>query len=222
MLSKRYFNMVEVMLAIVVISLGLASVFVLFPAGLAAHKTAAADNNTADLAELVISGVRTQISMDTASGSGFGSWAAVEDKKEDAAVEVGNTGDWSVMDLLKSGTADHDKVENASLLQHSDKSNVFWVRQMSGPEDNRFVDFSAIARVYVDKDSMGNEFFFNAGAKKYQLYVKDSKVDLDNVLLPLVLELSYPAEVPYAEREKRFFRFEIFNEHYELPTQGNQ
>ena len=51
MLSKRYFNMIEVMLAIVVISLGLSSVFVLFPAGLAAHRNAAADNNTADLAE---------------------------------------------------------------------------------------------------------------------------------------------------------------------------
>ena len=39
-------------------------------------------------------------------------------------------------------------------------------------------------------------------------------------LLPLVLELSYPAEVPYEEREKSYFRFEIFNEHYVLPTQG--
>ena len=215
MLSKRYFNMIEVMLAIVVISLGLSSVFVLFPAGLSAHKNAAADNNTADLAELVISSVRTQISVDTANSAEFGTWAGFDDEPADAGVEVGNTSDWEVMDLLKSGKDDHDDIKNASLLQHKSKKNVFWVRQMSGPEDNRFVDFSAIARIYVDENSMDKEFFFNADTKKYQLQ-RNSKVDLNKVLLPLVLELSYPAEVAYAEREKRYFRFEIFNEHYEL------
>lgn len=227
MLNKRYFNMVEVMLAIVVISLGLSSVFVLFPAGLSAHKNAAADNSIADLAELVISGVRAQINMDTASGSGFGTWADVKDEISDVsgnnAAGVGDDSQWEVPELLKSGKDDHDKIENASLLRSKNKKNIFLVRQMSGPEDERFVDFSAIARVYVDTDSMTKEFFYIAkdnAEPKYMLYEKVGKVNMDDVLLPLVLELSYPAEVPYEEREKSYFRFEIFNEHYVLPTQG--
>lgn len=218
---KRYFNMVEVMLAIVVISVGLASVFVLFPAGLSAHKTAAADNCIADLAELIISSVRTQINESTVNpddaGKPFGDWANYTDNTAHAEVVVSDSDSdtsWKPLDLLKTGNDDHDKKANSSLLQHS-SGNVFWVRQMSGPADNRFVDFSAIGRVYVDKNSMEKEFFFDGN--DYKWYKKEGKVDLDNVLLPLVLELSFPAEVPYAEREKRYFRFEILNENYVLP-----
>ena len=223
MLMKRYFNMVEVMLAIVVISVGLASVFVLFPAGLNAHKKATADSSIADLAELVISSVRTQIDIDTSSGDNFSeiSWANYDDKSDDTKVEIKDT--WEVVDLLKTGDKDNDDVQNASLLRHKDKENVFWVRQVSGPKDERFVDFSAIARVYCDKNSFNDDYFFDykAGSAGYRkgsaLSLKDSKgaeVKVGEFLLPMVLEISYPAEVPYSEREKRYFRFEVFNEYY--------
>ena len=41
------------------------------------------------------------------------------------------------------------------------------------------------------------------------------KLQINHFLLPLVLELSWPADVPDEQREKRYFRFEIFNEQFE-------
>ena len=41
-------------------------------------------------------------------------------------------------------------------------------------------------------------------------------LEFENFILPLVMEISYPADLPYAEREKSYFRFEIYNERFEL------
>ena len=46
--------------------------------------------------------------------------------------------------------------------------------------------------------------------------VKLKELDLNKVVLPLVIEISYPADRPYTERTKAYFRFEIFNEAYKL------
>ena len=61
---KRYnFNLVEIMLAVVILTLGMTSVFVLFPAGLSNHRTAMAENTVADIAELVFSRIRAESAL---------------------------------------------------------------------------------------------------------------------------------------------------------------
>lgn len=232
----RSFNMVEVMLAVVVIAVGLSSVFVLFPAGLTAHKAATADNSLADLAEFIFSSVKAQIDVecsgeadDSSKKFKSGSWANFGNSAADAEVDVGNESDWKPVDILKKGT--DSGLKEDSLLQHKDKSNVFWVRQVSGPENDRFSDFSAIARIYVDRDKSNNtncglekEFFRDVKSGNMKMYDdldftddadKKKLKDARAFILPLVLEISYPAEIEYARREKRYFRFEVFNENYE-------
>ena len=231
----RAFNMVEVMLAVVVIAVGLSSVFVLFPAGLTAHKTATADNSLADLAEFIFSSVKAQIDIessgeDDTSQKKFknGYWAGCANTPADAGVDIGDESDWEPIDIFEKSVSDKAKRRKEdSLLQHKTKKNVFWVRQVSGAENNRFADFSAIARVYVDRSSanntgMGNEFFYGFSDKKMKMYKnisfpsgKESLKDVRAFILPLVLEISYPAELEYDRREKRYFRFEVFNENYE-------
>ena len=243
------FNMVEVMLAIVVISVGMASVFVLFPTGLNAHKDAAADNSMADLAEYIFATVRTTIDVENSKDAAEqkdvdnsfykkSDWAnavdeAPNDVKEGNVASVG----WKEIALFNSTSStksvnelDADKV---SLLQHPTKKNIFWVRQMSGPDGDGYVDFSAIGRVYVDRGTgtgVDNEFFLTVKGNtpvKYGELTENEKTfpnpsgsgsfesDPRYFLLPMVLELSYPAEKPEYERVKKYFRFEIFNEYYE-------
>ena len=226
-MKRRYFNMVEVMLAVVVISVGLSSVFVLFPTGLTAHRSAAADNSIADLAEYIFSSVKAQIDIDCSGddedGKKFekGVWTKFTDQKSDASVELSDDGSgWNLVSILKKNVASEDAVKNVSLLQNATKKNVFWVRQISGPADNRYSDFSAIGRVYVDRESgktgLEDEFFFSTdGTMKLYDNISYSGKDAKKFILPLVLEISYPAEAGYDLREKKYFRFEVFNSNYE-------
>ena len=71
------FNLIEIMLAIVIIALGMTSVFVLFPAGLSNHRTAMAENSIADIAELVISRVRAENAL-SVTDDGFSSDVATK------------------------------------------------------------------------------------------------------------------------------------------------
>ena len=47
-MRKQYFNLIEIALAIAIIAVGMSSVLVLFPAGLNAVNSAAADNSAPD------------------------------------------------------------------------------------------------------------------------------------------------------------------------------
>ena len=219
----RAFNMVEVMLAVVVIAVGLSSVFVLFPAGLTAHKTATADNSLADLAEFIFSSVKAQIDIECSGadedGKKFekGFWSKISDNDGDAGADVSDLTKWSVVDILKKGTASEDSKDEVTLLQNSEHRNVFWARQISGPLNNRYTDFSAIGRVYTDRGSSNSglekEYFYDRATGKMKSL--DTTDKPRRFVLPLVLEISYPAEVDYERREKKYFRFEIFNDNYE-------
>ena len=247
---KYSFNMVEIMLAIVIIAVGMSSVFVLFPTGLNAHKTAVAENSIADLAEYIVSAIRADIEVEntapatdddsthadkTRDGTRFKNRLNdFKDKSdsESAAKVIPDPDDLSGWDPVrnynsKNSTSDKSDV---SILK---KNGVYYVRQLSGPENARFVDFSAIARVYKDEnDWLDKEFFisfvnsngaistdYKMGIKKINVNDSDSTVETEvsyeKFIMPLVLEISYPADAEYEQREKRYFRFEIFNESYE-------
>ena len=251
-MKKRFirhnFNMVEIMLAVIVIALGITGTFVLFPVGVNANKSAVADNSIADIAEYVTGFVRAKLlaaarppdgedeeknDADTHKNDKSKSFKSKIVKKyfddiesaSDAykeAIEVGSPSGWTE---LNNGNS------VATILKHSDRG-IYLVRQLSGPEDNRFVDFAAVARVYLDRkdeDSTGLEdaFFPAMDEEKKRTKVVDDKVEFDkpadddidvlqSCFLPAVLELSWPATVPIEEREKRYFRFEIFNDYYRL------
>lgn len=247
----RYsFNMVEIMLAIVIIAVGMSSVFVLFPTGLNAHKTAVAENSIADLAEYIVSAVRADIEVENTTPAADDTSANAEktldgtkfknrldDFKSRSASENAakvtpdpdNLSNWDPVRNYNSKNSSSDK-SDVSILKNSD--GIYYIRQLSGPEDDRFVDFSAIARIYKDEeDWLDHEFFisfvrsgnnlstdYKKGIKKINVDSSDETVETEVVyekfIMPLVLEISYPADAEYEQREKRYFRFEIFNESY--------
>lgn len=215
----RYnFNMVEVMLAIVIITLGISSVLVLFPVGLNANKGAVADNSIADIAEYVMAFVRAKslsegvVNSDSESNPApFKSGTALTAAK--IFCDRASGGKETVEDVedLPSSFVPVDRSDRgiATLFKMGD--GTYLIRQMSGPEGNRFVDFSAVARVYLDDDNFKDDYF--PGFNKMEEKKTDHKIE--QYLWPVVLELSWPADTPWREREKRYFRFEIFNTLYE-------
>lgn len=226
-MKKRFirhnFNMVEIMLAVIVIALGITGTFVLFPVGVNANKSAVADNSIADIAEYVTAFARAEVlagSQNDSSSKEFGS-RITGYFNQDGADPAESKDYYQTISVDDPGSGWSDSASDSVILKHQSASGVYLVRQLSGPEDNRFVDFAAVARVYLDNgDTNGTgltgEYFPDASAAMVNTASSDDNNELKKFFIPAVLELSWPATVPIAEREKRYFRFEIFNDGYRL------
>ena len=219
---RRNFNMVEIMLAVIVIALGITGTFVLFPVGVNANKSAVADNSIADIAEYVTAFARAEVlaaSQEEESSKKFGTGRIAGSFNQDGANPAESKEYYQTINVDDPGASWSNS--DSVILKHLSVPGVYLVRQLSGPEDNRFVDFAAIARVYLDNgDTNGTgltgEFFPNANAEMVDTASGDDNNELKKFFIPAVLELSWPATVPIGEREKRYFRFEIFNDGYRL------
>lgn len=214
-----YFNLVEIALAIAIIAIGISQILVLFPVGLNTNKEAIADNNIANIAEFMINYLRAEYitAWDNASDASQKQFSLGESPydPDDAAAPVsykdafedGNYGNWKPLD--------HSDAQQATFFRDKDNKGVFLFQQKTYlPEEDLYVaDASIIAQVYEDN--------------KFTIYVKNpadtsdtnpKKIDssdtpnMKNYIRHLVIELSWPAEAPASQRERRWFRFEVFNE----------
>ena len=230
MFHKRFirynFNMVEVMLAVIVVALGIASTFVLFPVGLNATRDTAAENRVAEISESVTMIIQSDIlpqllpsaGADGKNSTGFAFtgtsnffWdktSRVIDKAIDADSEI---------DPKTHKPIDSDKYERigeTSLYKYkseSEKGVYLFVQK----------DFAAAVKVYLDNSSSNKtgfdaEYFCDPekGNVKYSAMASDERIN--KFLLPVVVEISWPVTLPADEREKRVYRFEMFNRDYDL------
>lgn len=216
------------MLAVIVIALGIAGTFALFPVGVNANKDATAENSIADIAEYVTAFVRADILTRARGGE-----EADGTLKEDAdrkfnyrkGFHTGTDGYTAAFDIENPGAGWKDSrtdanVDSKTTILKGTKSGIYLVRQMSGSTSDPFIDFSAVARVYLDDADDGTglkvEYFPDKEGNMVTGVTSEEKKMLKNCFLPAILELSWPAHLSYDEREKRYFRFEIFNDHYRL------
>lgn len=202
---KHYFNLIEIALAVAIIAVGMSSIMVLFPVGTNAANAAAADNMIPDVADYVLSYLecRTQAEWRNASGvaqaNGFiGNLAG---KLEDLSGDDEGADDTKWSDISDT---------NLSSRQLGGKT-VFRFKQTyeinADGENVKVSDFSAVIRVWAEKVPFRlRKTDGSAGA--YDAGDTDSA---SSYAIALCAEISYPAEKPYAEREKYTFRREIYN-----------
>ena len=229
-MKKRFvrhnFNMVEIMLAVIVIALGIAGTFVLFPVGVNANKDATAENSIADIALYTEAVIRSRVLENSNNRTGFLQSQVSQHfasppsptETEPAIVEAADIYDEStwIAAIRSSGGP-------KTLRRRNGVPGVYLYRQLSGNPSSPVVDFSAIVRVYLDggntlnsNNSLDNEYFFRGRTNPERYSTMSSNVNIFKFLLPVVMEISWPATVPYEEREKRYFRFEIFNTLYDV------
>lgn len=183
------FNMVEIALALAVIALGVISIMALFPIGLNAHRDSMTESYAADVSEQFIHQLEAMIDRP-------GGWAAfITDPVPTrlpttkpaadyfAGTEAPNTNGTMFTGPAGSGTY--------RFLRYVD------VDDDGTYDDDDILDFEAIVVVWQNQVSVPT------GAGSSTLPVTTAAA--------LNLEVSWPARLPYAQRQKSFFRKELFN-----------
>ena len=182
--------MIEVTLAIAVVGLGMAGIMSLFPVGFQASRDAIGDNYASYSADEIISYLAkaaqrdwtTTIGTDDSTGS-----IQSELYSRIADANTDSPGNWNHLTNIGSiyiagGSVDGQK--------------IFGISQGS----TSVVDFSAHARVW--KSMITGIWIFNQNAPPIT-YDKAVKLNI---------EISWPVEKPYSQREKRYYSVEIFKE----------
>jgi type II secretory pathway pseudopilin PulG len=210
-LIKHCFNMVEIALALAVLAIGISSILVLFPVGINANRSAIADNNLADISEYLMGYLRagcaaewTKIAKDKAAGVTIPDYF-FSDKIADGYASVGSGGDAGVDPESSDYTGSSGKVTD-NLYQIGSTNSVFLYKQMTGD----MVDFAAVVKVWREP----YELYIRDGADNTIKKITGGTSAMRQYAMVLCIEISWPALAPYAQREKRLFRQEMFNEAY--------
>lgn len=238
-LLRFNFNMVEVALAMLVISLGLSTVLVLFPAGMKASRQAEEENHLVEAAEAMESYIRMNYSTanklpdvltcDSSDGTGD---SVVESKfgltssanKNSSIIRLNNNTAHAFL-YRKLTEADGQVITEFSCvvrLLRADLRKGIESTVQSGDHANAIAYFpvaSGSSDVSVTyKGSGGNDDTVNfkkiTAASSNAGFAKASSDNLEYFRV-INMEISYPADKPYSARKKRVFRLEIFDENYE-------
>lgn len=228
------FNLIEIALALVILAIGLSSVMVLFPVGLNASKSSIADNNLGDVAERVAAYVQAKY---TSSGKWGGSGAFADEN----AIKTFDPEGTSSPTADKFGTSEADGMDG--LFEYTDTTGTYYLyRQYSNASKgnggnngnaDRAVDFEAMVRVGWDAATLGNQYYLDldtSNPAQFKSYSRATSSDatlngspmagktgsaiLGMCCRTLIIEISWPADVDWANREKRIFRVEIYNENF--------
>ncbi|MBO5763432.1 MAG: hypothetical protein J6R85_06125 [Lentisphaeria bacterium] len=213
--EKRFFNLIEIALAMAVIALGLSSIMVLYPVGLNATNEATADNVAPDAVAYLMSYLEagTQVGWIDSDGKPVASGNNFLGSGSNALIPEMDRTNPSPNDFFEDDfeddveypavdkeEADAGKVVNLSQGKKGSAVPGLFKYEQSymTSDDERVVDFSAIMRVWRDDD----------------VYVyPNNKIKVnENTAVALNIEISYPAEKPYSAREKQLYRLELFNQ----------
>lgn len=209
--------MVEIALALAVLAIGISSILVLFPVGINANRSAIADNNLADISEYLMGYLRAgcaaewaKIAADknnTPSGNDF----FFTNKIATSYTDISTAGDSTGIDPESTDYADTDSNTrriSSNLYQVSTTgtypNSVFLYKLTTGD----IVDFAAVVKVWRENPD------FLIRKEDNSIVSIPSPGNLRPYATVLCIEISWPAQAPYAQREKRLFRQEIFNEAY--------
>lgn len=182
-MKKQFFNLIEIALAIAIIAVGMSSVLVLFPAGLNAVNSAAADNSAPDAVQYLAGYLESRIRHE---------WNTSDPR-------TSNT-----VDNLPTSKPDADEAWNNSPIQDtpiytSSTGGLFKYEQTHTVNGESVVDFSAAARVWKTE----NNHIAVPG--------QTDPVQMNTGSVTIFIEVSYPLEKPYEERDTQIYRLDLYD-----------
>ena len=253
--KMRFFNMIEVLLALTVIAIGMTSVLGLFPVGLKASREAIAQNCSADVADQMITYLRviSEINQAQYAKAFYDSGSFVDDSTyitinngKFTNNPPGSSNEQDVDDnslsflkaygseLIKSnnkleaGTINFKRVAPGWAVFKvdgvSNQPRVFFIVQGPNCTENdddsagaadklsRTVDYSAMALVWKSPVQIWRDNPDGvSGWGKWPTFTEGTDPDstVYKYSAKLNVELSWPLELPYAERKKRYYQIVI-------------
>ena len=203
--SKYYFSMIELVLAIGVAVIGMLCVLALMPVGLNAGRDAVADNYLPDMANMMISYIRIQSDIDSDFAENVLP-AAKPSANDSEGYFYPDEGTWG--DSIFGGS----KNNAGGLVLATDEDGEYLVVQQVIIDGVTVPEFTGVMKVWRDNSSTllsedlvsGASPLVNADGDEYYKYV------------PVVVEVSWPAEFPYQRRVElgntRTYSLEIFTD----------
>ena len=190
------FNIVEIVLAIGVIGVGIASVMALFPAGSNAMRDAMANGYSANMADQFLHFTENKVRQEC--------WPA-----NNWTFELAGTSGYEIPEKTNLGN------KNASFsLTYNAGQQIYPYQGNPGSEPGIFKILQ-----YQDKNNNGQfdpntdtvDFEAIMALWRSQITGPSGSAINNQVAIALNAEISWPAQRPYDEREKSTYRLELFN-----------
>lgn len=211
---RRYrFNMVEIALALAVLTLGISGILALFPVGLNSGRMAIAENNLSDAASYTLGIYRAFIMNQVLSHADESDDASASRTFADLRSALSKP-DGDDTNINWSNASECPKMviggEETNLRQKGSSETILCYEQTSLDEDgDEIVEFAAVVRVWAEDLPLKIRDWVNSNGAETD--VNDSSLTNQNYGLRLRLELSWPVDIPWAEREKRMYVMDLFN-----------
>lgn len=241
---KHGFNMVEVALALAIIAIGISSILVLFPVGANANKAAIANNNLADIAEYMMSYIRAGVTSewiwnadhpdnqkkfftDNIKKHGENDWYATVGDDEGLILDWEETplgsGKYEMTVKEKKSNQEPKDVSLTRITENLYRlgdNRAFLFTQISGGN----IDFAAVVKIWGEEIKMDVPVIVEEDKDDYKDGVEYQALnpgienEIDRFAKVFCVEVSWPAQAPLQNRERRVFRQEFFNEAFKMPT----
>ena len=224
--QKNYFNLIEILLTVAVIAFGVTVILGMLPKGMRASRNSAAVSYASD----VIEQIGGYLQKNGANNINATSFDAAIDKNDSNVMKDYISLVEYAYDPTKTISGDsYSKTGTAGVFRCKDKDAYVVVmgdvQEVDGEKEYR-IDFSGLLRV-CKKDVKGNfiaidhskhsesascfendEYCGIAGIDKSGRGFTLEK-DVDILGSTVYMELSYPLSLPYDERTKRYYSFDV-------------
>ena len=223
-IRKNYFNLIEIVLTVAVISFGVVVILGMLPKGMRASRNAAAVSYASEVIDQ-IGGYLLKHGAGHVTATSFDDAVSADDatimKEYTQLVEY-------AYDPTRDPGGSYKRTGTAGVFRYNDKDAYVVVmgdEQEIDGEKNQRIDFSGLLRICKNSDAKGKfvaidhdntpehkcfadpDHCGSAGIDKSGKGFKVEEKALKGATV--YIELSYPLSLPYADRTKRYFSFDV-------------
>lgn len=202
--SRYCFNMIEVALAMAIIAFGMTSILGLYPVGINASRNAIAENSSIDAVEQFAGYIKSRAESSPSGFDSLFSNAAGSLLPITGLPGVANI-DTATATFLDNFRLDRttNQIAGFSLYRCPSSGCIYFVVQ--GPEGSANCDFTGMLKVW--RSPVGMSFRIDSTAVTDPVRVnKDENYGWGG---GLNIEISWPLQIPYAAREKRYYYVDV-------------
>ncbi|MFZ2655981.1 MAG: hypothetical protein WAX69_13705 [Victivallales bacterium] len=195
---KKYFNMIEVTLAIAVVGIGMAGIMALFPVGLNSFRDAIGENYASDCAEQFISYIERTCKRTP------GDWALVQTAYSAGFYTLDVTSGAAFFDQGIESTINPAAVSaEENNIYGSSNPSIYRITQGS----TGTTDFDAVIRIWKTPVI---STLYSGKWSSYPDLTPPPTANWYDTSVGLNFEVSWPKDKPYTARSKKYYYKEIF------------